>query len=670
VYQRGDGNPLFTEALVNLDRTVRTELPWSMRDLLLSAVQDLPEQAQRLVRTAAVGGHRVGHALLAAVTGADDATLTAGLRPAITASVLVSDDDGYAFRHELIPEAVLGDLLPGERAQAHRRFAEALEEAAPWPRADGTAAVQIARHWLGARDVRRALIAAWRATARAGASLAYAEQLLMAEQVLQLWDQVPEPARDTGADHAGVLMLAADAARWAGEPERGLVLVETAIAELEKDGGKDGQTERLASALRRRARQRWELLLPGQLDDLRAALRLAAAPTRARARVIADLCWALRREDQHEEAGRLAAELAGLASRLGDEEFQAEAMMVLAAEGAHRGEDTTAALQGALDQVARIDSGHLETWAYLTASHVLEGRGRHELAIAAGRDGLARALQLGLGRQIAAPIAGNLAESLTSAGRWDEALEIDWRLAAGEPAWALEAARAVPPYGPDTDPRYPWALLATAMRACADASTAGLARGPAEPGRLRADLERHAAGSARRSPLHEAYAATFAAEASRAAGRLDLAGWDAAAAAWQALGQPYPAAYALLRAAAAAASSGDRDGTAGRLRQAAEHADRLAAGPLRQQIGELARRARVPLADPGGGQPAVPFGLTARELEVLRLTAAGRSNREIASEPFISPRTASVHVSNILGKLGVATRGEAAAVAHRRHLFD
>ena len=68
--------------------------------------------------------------------------------------------------------------------------------------------------------------------------------------------------------------------------------------------------------------------------------------------------------------------------------------------------------------------------------------------------------------------------------------------------------------------------------------------------------------------------------------------------------------------------------------------------------------------------PAVPFGLTGRELEVLRLVAAGLGNREIAAELFISPKTASVHVSNILGKLGVASRGEAAATAHRLHIFD
>ncbi|HTU06687.1 MAG TPA: helix-turn-helix transcriptional regulator, partial [Trebonia sp.] len=64
------------------------------------------------------------------------------------------------------------------------------------------------------------------------------------------------------------------------------------------------------------------------------------------------------------------------------------------------------------------------------------------------------------------------------------------------------------------------------------------------------------------------------------------------------------------------------------------------------------------------------LGLTGREFEVLRLVAAGQSNRDIAATLFISPKTASVHVSNILGKLGTATRTEAAAKAHALHLLD
>jgi len=89
----------------------------------------------------------------------------------------------------------------------------------------------------------------------------------------------------------------------------------------------------------------------------------------------------------------------------------------------------------------------------------------------------------------------------------------------------------------------------------------------------------------------------------------------------------------------------------------------------------LAARARLSLAPEKQSPAAVEpgddtFGLTPREQDVLRLVAAGRTNRQIAEELFISPKTASVHVSNILAKLGVAGRGEAAALAHRLHLLD
>ena len=731
VYERGGGNPLFTEALLNPDGTVSPDLSWSLRELLLGAVKDLPEQVQQLLRTAAVGGSRVGHALLAAVTRSDDAALAAGLRPAVAANVLVSESDSYAFRHELIREAVLGDLLPGERAQAHRRFAETLE-AVPSSLSSEGGAVQVARHWRGGREVERALIAAWRAAAGAGAAFAYAEQLMMLEQVLELWDQVPDPARHAGADHISVLEFAADAARWAGEPERGLALVEAALAEL----GEAGDAQQRASLLWRRAGLLQDLLMPGQVDDLHAALTLASASTQVRAQILAQLCWALMREDRCRESERLAEELRDLARRLGDEEHQAEAAMALGALGARKGENTIAELRGALEAAVRIGSGRLQVWAYLTLTNALEGLADHELAIQAGRDGLAQARHLGLGRQMAAPIAANLAESLASVGRWDEALEIadeilglglpplgrqhallirgrialargdqvaasralrelhslpaglqaeaqrwfpltqldiDSGLAEGDLTGALAAAATVPARDLGVHLRYSWPLLAAAMRACADASAAGLMRGADRMPRLQEALKARAARIARHSPVQHAHAATFAAEAARAASGQDLAGWDAATAAWEATGHPHPLAYTLLRAATAASVNGNREAAVIRLQRASTIATRLAAVPLQQHISQLARRARIQLASPGNGDvsgPAAPFGLTAREQEVLRLVAAGRSNRDIAAELFISPRTASVHVSNILAKLNVASRGEAAATAHRLHLSD
>src|SRR5271165_5920586 len=263
VHERGGGIPLFTEALVNAEGMVSPGVPWSLRDLLLGAVKELPEQTQQVLRAAAVGGARVGHELLAAVTGLDDAALAAALRPAVAANVMVADPGGYAFRHDLIREAVREDLLPGERTGAERAFAEALE-AGPALGGDGIVQVQIALHWRGANEHDRALRAAWDAAADAAARLAFAEQLQMLVQVLELWDRVPAAAERTGTDRARVTELAADAARLAGEPERGLSLVEAALGEL----GEAGDPGRRASLLLRRAMLRQQGMLPGPVEDL------------------------------------------------------------------------------------------------------------------------------------------------------------------------------------------------------------------------------------------------------------------------------------------------------------------------------------------------------------------------------------------------------------------
>ena len=100
--------------------------------------------------------------------------------------------------------------------------------------------------------------------------------------------------------------------------------------------------------------------------------------------------------------------------------------------------------------------------------------------------------------------------------------------------------------------------------------------------------------------------------------------------------------------------------------------------PLLAQIRALAQRARIPLqASPAatgepGPEPGVPapYALTERELLVLRLVGAGRSNAQIGAELYISPTTARVHVSSILRKLGVSSRVQAAALAERAGLLD
>ena len=151
-----------------------------------------------------------------------------------------------------------------------------------------------------------------------------------------------------------------------------------------------------------------------------------------------------------------------------------------------------------------------------------------------------------------------------------------------------------------------------------------------------------------------------------------LAAADAAVAAWEAIDQPYPAALALVGAAQVALSGGPsgRAAAAARLRRAAPIADRLGARPLADQIAALLSQAAGPRPARRPGAQQDRLGLTGREIEVLRLVTAGQSNREIAAALFISPKTASVHVSNILAKLGAATRTEAAARAHALRLFD
>jgi DNA-binding CsgD family transcriptional regulator len=167
-------------------------------------------------------------------------------------------------------------------------------------------------------------------------------------------------------------------------------------------------------------------------------------------------------------------------------------------------------------------------------------------------------------------------------------------------------------------------------------------------------------------PEGRGWLARAGAEYGRASGRNDPQ-------AWQLVLDEFGPAYAYeiartrWRLAEALAEAGRRDEADQQWRQAAQTADRLGARPLRRALDDLARRARIGTAEQQAGD-AVLAALTSREREVLRLIAAGRSNREIASVLYIAPKTASVHVSNILGKLGAASRTEAAAIAHREGL--
>jgi DNA-binding CsgD family transcriptional regulator len=260
---------------------------------------------------------------------------------------------------------------------------------------------------------------------------------------------------------------------------------------------------------------------------------------------------------------------------------------------------------------------------------------------------------------------------------------------AGRPSDALAQVRqAVAPYQdvPALTTDF-GRLLAAGLRACADLAEQARARrdDPAAQAAESAARELACVAEGMEQVLFTdhphvaaipAARAAWQAEQTRLAGASDPAAWAAAAKAWESLGCPHRAGYAFWRQAQAQLDAGQPPAAAAAaLRAAAAAADGHA--PLLAQIRALALRARIPLPAPPAtsgetaspaGAPA-PYGLTGRELAVLRLVAAGRTNVQIGAELYISPTTARVHVSNILRKLGVTSRVQAAAVAERAGLL-
>ena len=146
--------------------------------------------------------------------------------------------------------------------------------------------------------------------------------------------------------------------------------------------------------------------------------------------------------------------------------------------------------------------------------------------------------------------------------------------------------------------------------------------------------------------------------------------WAEVATAWESVDHLPGHGWACLRLAEAHVRAADKSAATDPLAQALRIASQLGATGLRDAAVGLALRARVPLtpelrtpASQGQTGSAVLARLTERELEVLRHVASGMSNNEVAAALFISPKTASVHVSRILAKLGVTTRAKATALA-------
>jgi DNA-binding CsgD family transcriptional regulator/tetratricopeptide (TPR) repeat protein len=219
----------------------------------------------------------------------------------------------------------------------------------------------------------------------------------------------------------------------------------------------------------------------------------------------------------------------------------------------------------------------------------------------------------------------------------------------------------------------------TAVGTAVEADRALRARDLREPeteadamARARIHLDRLRAAAQDGGPVEEAWLAVGMAELSRAGGEDDPVLWQRAAESWERLERPYCAATARWRQAEALVIAEDRSPAAEVSKAALEVAQRLGAGWLSGELRGLRARARLQLVAAGvsGADPEeeLPFGLTPRELQVLGLIAEGATNRQIGASLYMAEKTASVHVSRILNKLGVRSRTQAAAVAHRLHI--
>jgi DNA-binding CsgD family transcriptional regulator len=747
VTERAEGNPFLVEELTAAVRAGEplSEVPESLRDVLLSRVDALSEPAQQLLRAASAAGRAVPDRLLAAVAGLDEGVLMGALREVVERQFLVVDDSGtgYVFRHSLLRHAVYEDTLPGEKLRLHALYAERLSDEPGLVGRDASPATELALHWYAALDLPRALTASIEAGRQAAVAYAPAEAQRHFERALEIWPRVEDAQERAGMDEVDVLRLASGAALQAGSLARALALLDRAAERIDHDG----EPERLPELLERRA-----IILRSLGRDAEAitvvetALQMLEAEpaTGIRAALLTVLARSLGHvRDLH--AARRAAQAAVDAARsVGAREMEADALISLGTCQAYVGDLDRAldALRSGLELAIELGISETALRGYINSSDVLELAGRHAEAVEAAEQGIALAARVGLTRTYGAYLTGNLVDSLRRLGRWADADRAaqDAMLAAPEGAFAaglrlgqaaiavdsgrdadagahvrevrrllgetsddqflqplawmeaemaraqgdLDTARRVVAEGLESSVtllwRYAWPLVWLGTRIEADAATRHRdLRGPVPDDVVTraAELATLADELPAEMPPARAYRALVAAERVRLECAPGLDAWSAAAATCRDPGEPYLLSYALFRLAAEAFPAGERDAGIEALRESAALAEQIGAAPLIEEATALAQRARVVLdagqpdvePAPEPADPLASFGLTVREREILLLIAAGLSNGQIATELFISPKTASVHVSRILAKLGVSGRVEAAAVVHRLGLL-
>ena len=712
ILDRSGGNPFFAEQLLG-EIDAGSSVPADLADLLLVRLERLSPSARHVVQVAAVAGRRVTHETLTRVAQLDDDALEAALREAVEAHILVSSGpESYEFRHALLAEAVYDDLLPGERVRLHRAYAQA--------QADQGDDANLARHAREALDLPTAYAASLRAGDSALRLAAPAEALRLFESALSMVEQIPD------GDRILVARKAAEAASLAGHPFRAVHLLEEAVRES-ADESAELRAELLVSLTNQ------VVHLDGQGDPTEySAAALALLPpdavTPLRARALGAHARAEGAMGRYRDAIRTGTEALALGRTLRLSDVVADASTMLAQVSARVGERDAATRM--LEESVRDAEDAGNVGGEILAWNALGGQRYDEGDVTGALDAYERALVRA--DDASRPWSIYAMESramrvqlLHVAGRWDEALTlatvndapgfVQAYLAVA--ALSVLVGRGDPTIEARLDELRPWLArdgymaVTTAYAELEHAGVQGDTRRaisvhddviaslseqwkqPWFAGRARLDalllsvidpaddsgvelaaalvddahrtLERVAARQAGIGPEAVAWERRVEAEWARlrwltghdAPSAEELtAGWRDTVAAFG-YGHVYEQASSRARLAEVLAAVGDPAGARNETEIALAAARRMGAQPL-------VARLRA-----GAASPDRPSELTPREHQVLALLAEGLTNRQIGSRLYITDKTVSVHVSNILAKLGAGGRTQAAAIARRDGLI-
>jgi len=720
VLERSEGNALYAEEIAAAGPQT---IPTQLSDLFLARIDALTPQARELVRTASVDGTRVDTDTLAELAGVDRRHLGGLLRELLDANVLRNVGGSVAFRHGLLREAVYDDLLPDERARLHAELGAILQarvDTETEPRLSLLS--RLAFHWYAAHDLPRTLEASVRAGEvawRVGA----AESVAHRERALSLWHQVPDAASWAGCSEVELVLGLARATCVHGDLQRWHELNVHAVDLLEPGvdpmlasrahsafgfSGIFNEDRVGATAAIQRAT---ELAGESPTEELAYAFGARALLHNVNGRFVAGLDAATRAVDTARAAGSADALLLGLT-------FKTDALKLLGRTG-----EACATAGDAIDEarLAGLVEWTLESVGLLAGCLMDSGDVAHGISVArAGyREGLAGQ------HTIQATCGESLVAALIWAGRFESAGHLltelrgialpqaRWRRLSGELAVArgdveaatqvaLDAAttRELARRHPDDvdvlreirlahlrDDRAKCLVVAEAYLAQLEDSDSPLLAATAarvgfwaivlsrstsdEPSLLRTRAAeqlaraRHGLNDEWRGSYYGIDLALAEGYAARLDGRPGIEEFREAAG----LAQPFGAFVALeirLDLAQELLAHGCRDEGRELLVDCWTAAHEMGAHGLERRAVRLATRARVPL--PASAAREGPLSrLTPREREVLAQLAKGATNKTIATELVITEKTASVHVSNVLAKLGVENRGAAAALARSLH---